>query len=132
MTIDVFPDPRADVKALLTAAKSARWSSATISTDFPSSDIAAPVIQHAWDGTPSQQVNRQVATVRITVWTPRGQVSTGITLAQLVRAYLLGAGSAATWRFRAGAGPVPGVDKASGLPFCTFTMSAETRPTRVA
>lgn len=132
MTLDVFPDPRSDVKALLTAAKPTRWSTATISTDFPASAIAVPHIQHAWDGTPSQQANRQMCTIRITCWTPRGKVSDGITLAQLVRAYLLAAGSTTTWRFRPGAGPAPGVDDASGLPFCTFSLTAETRPSRVA
>ena len=57
---------------------------------------------------------------------------TAITLAQLVRAYLLNSGSAATWRFRRGPGPIPGVDPATELPFCTFILTAETRPTRVA
>lgn len=132
MTLDVFPDPRADVKALLEAAKTARWSTATISTDVPDSGITVPHIQHAWDGTPSEQANRQVTTIRVTVWTPRGSVSPGITLAQLVRAYLLNSGSAATWRFRRGAGPSHGADPKTGLPFCSFTLSAETRPTRVA
>jgi hypothetical protein len=133
MTLDVFPDPRADVAALLTAAKPSRWPTATITTTFPtSSQIAAPVIQHAWDGSPSEQANRQVVTIRVTCWTPKGKVSDGIALAQMVRAYLLDSGSATTWRFRRGPGPAPGVDKASGLPFCTFTLTAETRPTRVA
>lgn len=135
MTLDVFPDPRADVEALLVAAKPTRWSTATISTRFPSAAITVPHIQHAWDGTPSQQANRQVATIRITVWTAKtggAKVSDSVDLAQLVRAYLLAAGSATIWRFRKGPGPVPGTDKATGLPFCTFTLSAETRPTRVA
>lgn len=132
MTLDVFPDPTVAVKALLVAGKPARWSTATISTDVPPSGITVPHLQHAWDGTPSQQANRQVVTIRVTCWTPRGQVSPGIALAQLVRAYLLDSGSATVWRFRPGAGPVPGVDKATGLPFCTFSLSAETRPTRVA
>lgn len=132
MTLDVFPDPRVDVEALLVAAKAARWPTATISTDVPASAISVPHIQHAWDGTPSQQVNRQVVTVRVTVWTPRGSVSPGITLAQLVKAYLKASGSTATWQFRGGAGPSHGVDPKTSLPFCTFTLSAETRPTRVA
>lgn len=132
MTLDVFPDPRADVAALLTAAKSARWPTAVIKTDFPTSAISTPWIQHAWDGTPSEQSNRQVCTIRITCWTPKGKVSDGIALAQLVRAYLLASGSHSTWRFTRGGGPVPGIDKDTALPFCTFTLSAETRPTRVA
>ena len=132
MTLFVFPDPRADVQALLTAAKAARWPTATISTAFPSSAITAPHIQHAWDGTPSEQQNRQITTIRLTAWTPKGKVSDGIALAQLVRAYLIDVGSATTWRFLPGAGPTPGVNDATGLPFCTFTMTAETRPSAVA
>lgn len=132
MTLYVFPDPRADVAALLTAAKPSRWATATISTAFPPAALSVPYIQHAWDGTPGQQVNRQTAAVRVTVWTPKGKVSDGITLAQLVLAYLLDAGSASTWQFRPGAGPIPGVDNATGLPFCSFTLNAETRPTAVA
>jgi len=132
MTLDVFPDPRADVKALLTTAKPARWATATISTDFPAGAITVPHIQHAWDGTPTEQANRQNATIRVTCWAPKGKVSDSITLGQLVRAYLLSAGSSATWRFRRGPGPSHGVDQSSGLPFCTFLLTAETRPTRVA
>lgn len=128
----VFPDPRASVKALLNAAKATLWPTATVSTSFPGSDIAVPHIQHAWDGTPSQQVNRQVAAVRVTVWTPKGEVSDGIELAQLVHAYLLDAGSTSIWRFRLGTGPLPDVDSDLELPFCTFTVNAETRPTAVS
>lgn len=132
MTLVVFPDPRADVQAILTAAKPTRWSAATISTAFPPAALSAAYIQHAWDGTPEQQANRQTAAIRITVWTPKGKVSDGIALAQLVSAVLLDAGSTATWQFRPGAGPLPGIDAATGLPFCTFTLNAETRPTAVA
>lgn len=133
MTLDVFPDPRADVEELLTAAKAARWSTALIATKFPTVVAAGTsVIQHAWDGTPSEQVNRQVCTIRVTCWTPKGKVPESIALAQLVRAYLLDSGSASTWRFRPGAGPVPGVDPTTQLPFCTFSLNAETRPTRVS
>lgn len=132
MTLNVFPDPRESVKALLNAAKAARWPTATISTSFPDAAITVPHIQHAWDGTPSQQSNRQVTAIRVTVWTPKGKVSDGIALAQLVHAYLLDSGSASVWRFRPGAGPIPAVDEDTGLPFCTFTLNAETRPTAVA
>ena len=55
-----------------------------------------------------------------------------IALAQLVRAYLLDSGSSAIWRFRRGPGPSHGVDPATELPFATFILTAETRPTRVA
>lgn len=132
MTLHVFPDPRVDVSALLNAAKPTRWPTATISTSFPAGAITVPHIQHAWDGTPGQQVNRQTTAIRVTVWTPKGQVSAGIALAQLVHAYLLDTGSASTWRFRPGAGPSHGIDDTTGLPFCSFTVNAETRPTAVA
>lgn len=130
--IHVFPDPRADVDVLLKAAKPSRWPTATISTSFPTVALTVPHIQHAWDGTPLQQVNRQGSTIRVSVWTPKGKVSDGITLAQLVLATLLAGGSAVTWRFTPGAGPLIGIDPDTGLPFCTFTVTAETRPRAVA
>ncbi len=132
MTLYVFPDPRAAVAAELTAAKAARWPTATISTAFPASAITVPHIQHAWDGTPSQDVNRERCTIRVTVWTPKGKVTEGIDLASLVQAVLLDSGSATVWRYTPGAGRLPGVDDATGLPFCTFTLTAETRPSAVA
>lgn len=127
-----FPDPRADVQAILTAAKPTRWPTATISTAFPSSALTAPHIQHAWDGTPSQEQQREFATIRVTVWTPKGQVTTGIDLASLVQAVLLDSGSSVTWRFTRGLGRSPGIDPDTGLPFCTFTLTAEVRPRFVA
>lgn len=130
--LHVFPDPRADVQALLEAERPGRWPAATIDTAFPSGSISAPWIQHGWDGTPGQEANRQTAAIRVTVWTPSGQVSAGIALAQLVLAYLLGAGSDATWRFTPGAGPNADVDPDTELPFCTFTVNAETRGVAVA
>lgn len=138
--LTVFPDPRAAVAAELNAAKSARWPTATISTSFPETAIAVPHIQHAWDGTPSQQANRQLCTVRLTCWAPRRITSPttttvseaeAINLAQLVLAVLLDSGSASVWRFRPGAGPLPGVDPATDLPFCTFAVTAEIRPAAV-
>lgn len=127
-----FPDPRAAVQAILTDAKAARWPTATISTAFPTSAISVPHIQHGWDGTPLHEANRQGATVRVSVWTPKGQVSAGVALAQLVLAVLLDASSETVWRFTPGAGPNTGVDSDTGLPFCTFTVTAETRPSAVA
>lgn len=128
----VFPDPRDSVKAILNAAKADRWPTATISTEFPSSAISVPHIQHAWDGTPSQEQQRQNTVIRVTVWTPKGKVSDGITLAQLVLAVLLAGGSATVWRFRDPVGPLVGIDPATALPFCSFTIAAETRPHAVA
>lgn len=127
-----FPDPRAAVKALLTAAKAERWPTATISTDFPAAGIAVPHIQHAWDGTPTQEQQRQNCSIRVTVWTPQGKVSDGITLAQLVLAVLLAGGSSLVWRFRDPVGPVVDVDPDTDLPFCSFVLTAETRPSAVA
>lgn len=132
MTLYVFPDPRAEVSAILNAAKAARWSTATISTAFPSSAITVPHIQHAWDGTPNQEQQRQSCTIRVTVWTPKGKVSDGISLAQLALAVLLDSGSSNVWRFTPGAGPLPGIDPDTQLPFCTFTLTADTRPSAVA
>lgn len=127
-----FPDPRADVQAVLIAAKPTRFPTATISTAFPSTAITAPHIQHAWDGTPSQESNREFATIRVTVWTPKGKVSDGINLASLVQAVLLDSGSSDIWRYTRGLGRSPGIDPDTGLPFCTFTLTAETRPSAVA
>lgn len=132
MTLYVFPDPRSAVSVLLNAAKASRWPTATISTSFPTTGIAVPHIQHAWDGTPNQEQQRQSCTIRVTVWTPKGKPSDGIALAQLVLAFLLDSGSSTVWRFTPGAGPVPGVDPDTELPFCTFTVTADTRPSAVA
>lgn len=131
MTLYTFPDPRADVAAVL-AANAALWPTATWSTSFPTSTIAVPHIQHAWDGTPSGSRSREAATIRVTVWTPKGKVSDGINLASLVQAVLLDADSSNVWRYTRGAGRTPGVDDATELPFCTFTVTAETRPHAVA
>jgi hypothetical protein len=132
MTLYTFPDPRADVQARLTDAKPAHWPTATISTAFPATAISAPHIQHAWDGTPTQDRQRELTAIRVTVWTPKGQVGTGITLASLVQAVLLDAGSSNVWRYTPGIGRAPGIDPDTGLPFCTFTLTAETRPSPVA
>lgn len=132
MTLYTFPDPRADVQAALTAGKPTYWPTATISTAFPSTAISVPHIQHAWDGTPNDEQQREFCTIRVTVWTPKGQVTTGINLAALVRAHLLDAGSSTVWRYTRGVGRSPGVDPDTGLPFCTFTLTAETSPSPVA
>lgn len=127
-----FPDPRADVAATLNAAKLAHFPTATISTSFPTTTLTAPHIQHAWDGTPSQEQQREFCTIRVTVWTPKGKVSDGINLASLVQAVLLDGGSSSAWRYTRGLGRTPGIDPDTGLPFCTFTLTAETKPQAVA
>ena len=128
----VFPDAREAVKEILNAAKPTRWPTATISTSFPSSAISVPHIQHAWDGTPSQEQQRQNCVIRITVWTPKGKVSDGVDLAQLVLAVMRGGGSATVWRFRDPVGPLADIDPTTKLPFATFTLTAETRPHAVS
>lgn len=140
MTLFVFPNPRPAVKAILTAAKPSRWPTATIDTKFPTTVITVPLIQHAFDGAPSQQQVRQNATMRLTCWAPErtsGSTKTrsideAIDLAQLVAATLLDGGSATVWRFRNAVGFNNGVDPDNGLPFCTFTITAEMRPLAVA
>lgn len=132
MTLFVFPNPRPAVKAILTAAKPSRWPTATIDTKFPATAINVPWIQHAFDGAPSQQQVRQNATVRITYWTPKGQVDAAVDGAQLAAAVLLDGGSSTVWRFRNAVGFNNGVDPDNGLPFCTFTITAEMRPLAVA
>lgn len=132
MTLFVFPDPRAEVAAALTAAKAARWPTATISTAFPTGPISVPHIQHAWDGTPSEEQQRERCVIRVTVWTPKGKVTDGINLAALVKAVLLDSGSSGVWRYTPGTGRLPGIDSDTGLPFCSFTLTAETRPSAVA
>ena len=132
MTLYTFPDPRADVQARLTDAKPTYWPTATISTAFPATAISAPHIQHAWDGTPTQEPNRELAAIRVTVWTPEGQIAAGINLASLVQAVLLDSGSENVWRYTPGAGRTPGKDSDTKLQFCTFTLTAETRPSPVA
>lgn len=139
----VFPDPRASVKSLLEGGRSSYWPGATVATSFPSrkaadelSGAAWPLtsagwIQHAWDGTSSQQANRQVCTIRVTVWMPKDKPSNAIATAQKVLAYLLANASATVWRFTPGAGPLPGVDDDTELSFCTFTVNAETRASAV-
>lgn len=132
MTIYAFPDPRPAVSAVLNAAKAAHWPTATISGEFPQSNISVPHIQYAWDGTPLQQSNRQGCAIRVTVWAPKLQTPAGIALAQLVLAVLLDSGTGTIWRFTPGAGPLPGTDDDTKLPFCTFTVTAETRPAAVS
>lgn len=83
---------------------------------------AAPVIQYAWDGTPSDADNREDAAIRVTVWTPKGQPTQAAAVAHGLRQRLLVHSSPAVWRVDRGAGRLPGVDAKSELPFCTFTV----------
>lgn len=127
-----FPDPRESTRAVLTAAKPTHFPTATITTAFPSSGISAPHIQHAWDGTTSEEQQRERCLVRVTVWTPKGEVAESIRLAALAKAILLDAGTDGVWRFTPATGRLQGIDPDTGLPFCTFTLTAETRPQAVS
>lgn len=95
----------------------------TRDTSFPAQQIGAPHIQFAWDGTPSDADNREDAAVRLTVWTPRGKVIDAQDLAATLRTRLLAWSSANTWRVDRGAGRLPGTDRDTELPFCTFTVT---------
>lgn len=130
MTLFVHRNPRPEVKEILNAG-SAWWPTATVTTVYPTTAISAPVIQHAYDGSPSQQANRSLDTIRVTCWTPKGQVDASINLARLVAAYLLDSGSSDVWRFRNPVGFNQDIDARNTLPFCTFTITAETRPEAV-
>jgi hypothetical protein len=117
------PNPPEAALAFLTADAANLPANTTRSTAFPSSALTAPHVQFAWDGTPSDADNREDAVIRVTVWTPKGQPSLAQTIAGGLRARLLGWSSADVFRVDRGAGRLPGVDSATGLPFCTFTVS---------
>ena len=137
-----FPYAPLDVRATL-AANAARWPAGTLYSDkHPSTWKSAPTIQYAWDGTPSQEQQREVCAIRITVWgwkeatsattnTIRGEDDCA-DLASLVQAVLFDSGSSDVWRYTRGLGRSVGTDPATGLPFCSFTVNAETRPQAVA
>lgn len=118
-----MPNPLAEVDAFLTADLPAHLpAGTTYGTAFPTQSISKPHVQFAWDGTPSDDDNREDAAVRITVWTPKGHVTEAQDIAGGLRARLLGWSSANVWRVDRGAGRLPGVDDKTQLPFCTFTV----------
>lgn len=94
----------------------------TRSTAFPAPSLSHLHVQVAWDGTPTDGDNREDATIRLTVWAPKGQKSAAIDAAGGLRARLLQAGTSAMYRVDRGAGRLPGDDPDTGLPFCTFTL----------
>ncbi len=95
----------------------------TIDTSFPSDgSLSHPHIQVAWDGSQSWADNREDATTRVTVWTPKGQVNLGIDIAEGMIARLVNGGSASIQQIGRGAGRLADVDRATGLPFCSFTI----------
>lgn len=96
----------------------------TTSTSFPTALGANEFhVQFAWDGTPTDADNREDATVRVTVWAPKGRVTDAQDLAADLRARFLRWSSADTWRVDRGAGRLPGIDPDTKLPFCSFTVS---------
>lgn len=123
--MNVFPDPRAGAVALL---KTQFPSPSTVNTSRPASGITAPHLQVIWDGTPSEQHNRQVCAIAVIAFTPKGQVTVAIAAAQEARAFLLDSAATDTWRYRPGPGPQLDEGDESGLVRCEFTVFAETRP----
>ena len=141
MTLYTFPSPLRDPRAVL-AANAARWPAGTTFSEKPALTVGlAPHIQYRWDGTPSEEQQRERCVIGITVW--GWKVQTGPTttatseddlydLASLVRAVFLNSGSSDVWRYTPGIGRLPGKDPDTKVPFCTFTLTAETRPSPVA
>ena len=132
MVVFVFPDPEAEAKTYLASLAATHPAGTTYSTAFPDSALTHPHVQIAWDGTPSDESNRELPTMRFTVWTPKGQRTAGKNLASLVRAQMLDFASATIWRTTRGTGRLPGIDSDTGLPFVTFTVTTETRPAAVS
>lgn len=97
----------------------------TIGTTYPAnSDLAVTHIQYAWDGTPSDADNREDVALRVTVWTPRGDVTDAGTTAGGIRSRLVGYSSPLIQRVNRGTGRLSGIDPDTGLPFCSFTVNA--------
>ncbi len=118
-----MPNPLVATKAFLDADEDNLPDGATWSTSFPTSAIAVEHIQFAWDGTPSDADNREDVAVRITVWSPKGHFTDAQDAAEGLRARFLDWSSEDVFRVNRGAGRLPGTDPATGLPFCTFTVS---------
>jgi hypothetical protein len=131
VTLYTFPDPLADVRATLQA-NASRWPNADYNLTHPGA-LTGTVerIQYAWDGTPADEQQREFCTVRITYWTAKGKRSNAINGASLVRAVLLNSGSATVWRYTRGLGRLHGTDPDTENEFCSFTLTAETRPSAV-
>lgn len=132
MTLYTFGNPEAAFIDALTAQKFRFPAGATIGTAFPTAALTAPVIQVAWDGTPTEDERRESATMRVTYWTPKGKKTDAKNGASLARATLLEYVDARLWRVTRGTGRLPGTDASTGNEFCTFTLTAETKPSPVA
>lgn len=138
MTLYTFPYAPFDVRAAL-AANAALWpAGTTYDGKHPTTWRAAPHIQYAWDGTPTQTAVSESATIRVTVWGWKTATSSTTNeihgeddcadLASLVQAVLHDSQSSNIWRYDRGLGRSTGTDPDTGLPFCTFTVTAETKP----
>lgn len=128
VTTYTFSDPEAAVVGFFESRADLLPTGTTVSTAVPDAAITVPHVQIGWDGTPSDGVNREPAVIRCTAWAPQGQVTVAKNLGSLARAMLLQFGSASVWRTYRGAGRAIGTDPDLGLPFCTFTVTAEMRP----
>ena len=132
MTLYGFPDPLADVRAVLMS-NTVLWPDADFNLTHPGTLTGdAERIQYAWDGTPGEESNREFCTIRITYWTAGGKRSNAVDGATAARAVLLDAGSSDVWRYTRGLGRSEGIDPDTGNQFCTFTVTAETRPQVIA
>lgn len=121
-----MPHPHAEAKAFLESDPVVALlpEGTTKGTKFPTASITGFYIQYGWDGTPTDADNREDAVLRVTVWIPKGtgQEVAGANLAAELRAQLLIWSSPDTWRVDRGVGRLIGVDPATQLPFCTFTV----------
>lgn len=127
-----YDNPEAAFIDTLTAQAARFPAGTTVGTSFPTSALTVHHIQVAWDGTPSEDEQREQTAMRVTYWTPKGQRTAAMDGASLARAVLREHVDPRLWRVTKGAGRTPGVDDATGLPFCTFTLTAETKPSPVA
>lgn len=118
-----MPNPLVVIRDLVAADTPNLPAGTTRGTAFPTGPLTAPYVQYAWDGTPSDADNRENAAIRVTVWTPAGQVTTAQDIAIGLRYRLLSAYHTSAWRIDRGAGRLPGVDPDTGLPFCTFSLN---------
>jgi hypothetical protein len=120
---DFMPNPLVVIRDLVAADAANLPTGTTRGTTAPTA-LAAPYVQYAWDGTPSDADNRENVAVRVTVWTPKGQTTTAQDIALGLRYRLLKtAEHSDAWRIDRGAGRLPGVDPDTGLPFCTFSLN---------
>jgi len=129
VTVYVFADPLREAIDYLET-KAAEYPAGTVVDAWFPTTLAAGMfhVQVAWDGTPGARQQAEAATIRVTAWGAKGSGGETNALASLVRKHLLEFASASVWRVLPGTGRTPGIDPDTGLPFCTFTVSADIRP----